>query len=42
MGRTWTPDFDFYPTLVDGRRASIVVDLVRATPDAAAGPALAE
>lgn len=27
MGRTWTPDFDFYPTLVDGRRASIVVDL---------------
>jgi hypothetical protein len=27
VGRTWTPDFDFYPTLVDGRRASIVVDL---------------
>lgn len=27
MARSWTPDFDFYPTLVDGRRASIVVDL---------------
>lgn len=27
MPRPWTPDFDFYPTTVDGRRASIVVDL---------------
>jgi hypothetical protein len=30
MARTWTPDFDFYPTLVEGRRASIVVDLLAA------------
>lgn len=30
MPRPWTADFDFYPTTVDGRRASIVVDLLAA------------
>ncbi len=31
MTRPWTADFDFYPAAIDGRRASIVVDL--AAPD---------
>src|SRR5262245_61311348 len=41
MPPTWTPDFDFYMTLIDDKPASIVVDLAaRAAAPVASHPIL--